>query len=95
VFMTHAGLGPSLDAILSFGLAAELPLTLLVGWAGAGTDHLPHHVVAGERTEAILAAADVVVAAVRPGEPVDVAAVAQRIRAARAARRTVAVLVEP
>ncbi len=57
VFMKNAGLGPSLDALLALGKAAEIPLTLVVGAAGTGRDQLPHHVVTGERTLALLDAA--------------------------------------
>jgi len=54
VFMKNAGLGTSLDAIVSLSIAAEVPIVLVVGWAGAGTDTLPHHVVMGRRTRGLL-----------------------------------------
>lgn len=54
VFMKNAGLGTSLDSIVSLSIGAEVPVVLVVGWAGAGTDTLAHHVVMGERTRGLL-----------------------------------------
>ena len=54
VYMKNAGLMTAGDALLSLARDMEVPLFLLVGWAGSGEDHLPHHVVTGERTTAFL-----------------------------------------
>ncbi|WP_051942221.1 thiamine pyrophosphate-binding protein [Streptacidiphilus rugosus] len=54
LFMKNAGLFTTCDALTSLAADAAVPLALLVGWAGTGTDHLPHHVVTGERTTGLL-----------------------------------------
>ncbi|WP_159401171.1 thiamine pyrophosphate-binding protein [Streptomyces sp. NRRL B-24484] len=50
LFMKNAGLFTTGDALTSLAADAAVPLALLVGWAGTGTDRLPHHTVTGERT---------------------------------------------
>lgn len=57
VFLKNAGLGYALDAILSVARPAGLPICLLVGGAGLGSDNLAHHVAWGQATVPILAAA--------------------------------------
>ena len=56
LYMKNAGLFAAGDALVSLAADLRLWLTLLVGWAGTGTDTLPHHVVTGERTTALLEA---------------------------------------
>lgn len=94
VFMKNAGLGTSLDAIISLAAGAEVPLTLVVGWAGAGSDTLPHHVVMGCRTVPLLTAAGVGHDIVGP-DGGDASRLLAGSAAARAARRPYALLVEP
>ena len=57
VFMKNAGLGTSLDALMSLTRASQVPMMLMIGWAGVGADTLPHHVVMGARTTSLLDAA--------------------------------------
>jgi len=56
VFMKNAGLGNALDAFTSLAVSHSIPLAVVVGWAGSGSDQLPHHVVWGDRTVAVVAA---------------------------------------
>lgn len=50
VYMKNAGLFTCGDALLSLARDLGVNVFLLIGWAGAGTDRLPHHVVTGRRT---------------------------------------------
>lgn len=50
VFMKNAGLFTAGDALVSLAEDLGLGLCLLVGWAGSGSDRLPHHRVTGDRT---------------------------------------------
>jgi sulfopyruvate decarboxylase TPP-binding subunit len=97
VFMKNAGLGTSLDSLISLAIAAEVPVVLVVGWAGSGRDTLPHHVVMGDRTIALLEAAGIEYDIVRhTGHPGDAAAFSARAeRAAQRSRRPYALVVEP
>jgi sulfopyruvate decarboxylase TPP-binding subunit len=52
VYMKNAGLLTCGDALLSLGRDIGCGLLLLIGWAGSGSDTLPHHVVSGKRTTA-------------------------------------------
>ncbi|MGW2055921.1 hypothetical protein ACWCOZ_18745 [Streptomyces sp. NPDC001840] len=54
LYMKNAGLFACGDALLSLARDMEVSLFLLVGWAGVGSDNLPHHVVSGERTTPFL-----------------------------------------
>ncbi|MEU8782043.1 hypothetical protein [Streptomyces sp. NPDC048637] len=54
LYMKNAGLFTCGDALLSLARDMEVSLFMLVGWAGVGSDHLPHHVVSGERTTPFL-----------------------------------------
>ncbi|MEV8099314.1 thiamine pyrophosphate-binding protein [Kitasatospora sp. NPDC085879] len=54
LYMKNAGLFTTGDALTSLAADAAVPLALLVGWAGTGTDRLPHHVVTGERPTGFL-----------------------------------------
>jgi sulfopyruvate decarboxylase TPP-binding subunit len=56
VYMKNAGLLTCGDALLSLARDLGINVFLLVGWAGAGTDTLPHHVVTGRRTVPFLRA---------------------------------------
>lgn len=95
VLMKNAGLGTSLDALLSLAKAAGADLTLVIGWAGTGPDRLAHHVVVGERTVELLLACDVEVDVVRRGERHTLRGLGERLSRSRAACRTHAVLVTP
>lgn len=59
LYMKNAGLLTCGDALLSLARDMEIPLFLLIGWAGSGTDQLPHHVVTGERTTGFLDSLDI------------------------------------
>lgn len=50
VFMKNAGLFTCADALTSLALDIGEYLTLIVGWAGTGSDKLSHHLVTGSRT---------------------------------------------
>jgi sulfopyruvate decarboxylase TPP-binding subunit len=93
VFMKNAGLGTSLDAIVSLSIGCELPLLLVVGWAGAGRDELPHHVIMGERTRALLDASGIEHDVVRGSA--DVEHLVRRAHCAERHGRPYALLVEP
>lgn len=54
LYMKNAGLFAAGDALVSLAIDLKVPLTLLVGWAGSGSDTLPHHVVSGQRTAGLL-----------------------------------------
>lgn len=95
VFMKNAGLGTCMDAIVSLSIAAEVPVVLVVGWAGAGTDTLPHHVVMGRRTPSLLDAAGVRHDIVTGDGDDDPARLCARWAACRADRRPYALLVRP
>jgi sulfopyruvate decarboxylase TPP-binding subunit len=95
VFMKNAGLGTSLDAIVSLAIGAGVPALLVIGWAGSGRDQLPHHVVMGVRTAALLDAAGIEYDVVRRDGANDVARLCARLRASRSRGRTHALLVEP
>jgi sulfopyruvate decarboxylase TPP-binding subunit len=97
VFMKNAGLGTSLDSLISLATAAEVPVLLVVGWAGSGRDTLPHHAVMGDRTIALLEAAGIEYGIVRRhGSREDAAAFSdQAMLAARRHRRPYALVVEP
>ncbi|MGH3242033.1 MAG: thiamine pyrophosphate-binding protein [Spirillospora sp.] len=94
VFMKNAGLGTSLDAIVSLAIAADVPLTLVIGWAGAGTDKLPHHTVMGDRTIPLLAAVGIEHDIV-PQNADDESRCRTRAAACRTERRPYALLVKP
>jgi sulfopyruvate decarboxylase subunit alpha len=96
VFMKNAGLGTSLDSLISLAIAAEVPVLLVVGWAGSGRDTLAHHVVMGDRTIALLAAAGIEHDVVRrSGSPGDVTAFSARAASAARRHRPYALVVEP
>jgi sulfopyruvate decarboxylase TPP-binding subunit len=59
LYLKNAGLLTCGDALLSLARDMEVPLFMLVGWAGSGTDQLPHHVVIGERTTGFLDSLDI------------------------------------
>ena len=94
VFMKNAGLGTSLDALVSLALGAVTPLTIVIGWAGAGTDTLPHHVVAGQRTVALLEAIGVAFDVVERDDN-DVDRLVAQARDCRARGLTFVLLVRP
>lgn len=54
LYMKNAGLFACGDALVSLAEDIGVAVTMLIGWAGSGTDTLPHHVVSGNRTEALL-----------------------------------------
>ncbi|HUY52284.1 MAG TPA: hypothetical protein VMV92_42365 [Streptosporangiaceae bacterium] len=54
LYMKNAGMFTCGDALLSLARDMEVGLCMLVGWAGVGSDNLPHHVVSGERTTPFL-----------------------------------------
>lgn len=56
VFMKNAGLGNALDALISLAICYGIPLVVVVGWSGSNSDNLPHHVVWGDRTLAVVGA---------------------------------------
>ncbi|GCB47963.1 thiamine pyrophosphate-binding protein [Streptomyces sp. NL15-2K] len=56
VFMKNAGLGNSIDALLSLARASQVPVSIVMGMSGTGGDTLPHHVAVGERASAVLRA---------------------------------------
>lgn len=74
VYMKNAGLLASGDALLSLARDIEVPLFLLVGWAGAWHDRLPHHVVTGERTTPFLDSLGISWRATQPSRPADLTA---------------------
>ncbi|MFI0411344.1 thiamine pyrophosphate-binding protein [Actinomadura sp. 3N508] len=94
VFMKNAGLGTSLDAIVSLAFGADVPLTLVIGWAGAGADKLPHHTVMGDRTLPLLTAVGIEHDIV-PQDGADPSRCRTRAAACRTKRRPYALLVEP
>ncbi|MEY9848328.1 sulfopyruvate decarboxylase TPP-binding subunit [Streptacidiphilus sp. BW17] len=90
VFMKNAGLFTTGDALTSLARDAAVPLALLVGWAGTGSDRLPHHVVTGERTTALLDGL-----AISWTTPADTADLAGWFAGHRAAGHHSALLIEP
>jgi sulfopyruvate decarboxylase TPP-binding subunit len=56
VYMKNAGLFTCGDALVSLAEDIFVPVAMVIGWAGTGTDTLPHHVVSGARTVALLEA---------------------------------------
>jgi sulfopyruvate decarboxylase TPP-binding subunit len=54
LYMKNAGLFTCGDALVSLAEDIGVAVTMLIGWAGSGTDTLPHHVVSGNRTRALL-----------------------------------------
>lgn len=56
VFMENSGLGTSLDALTSMAKVYQLPIPLLVAWAGYEGKDVPHHNVMGEAMTQILEA---------------------------------------
>lgn len=95
VVMKNAGLGTSLDALLSLAAAARIGVTLVIGWAGTGDDQVPHHIVVGERTVALLTASGIGVDIVRRQEPSALDGLVERLCSSRSAGRSHAVLVAP
>ncbi|HEY7147273.1 MAG TPA: thiamine pyrophosphate-binding protein [Streptosporangiaceae bacterium] len=96
VFMKNAGLGTSLDSLISLAIAAQVPVLLVIGWAGSGRDTLGHHVVMGERSTALLDAAGISYDIVcRRGQPGDAARFSARAAAAIQRRCPYALLVQP
>ncbi|WUI01737.1 thiamine pyrophosphate-binding protein [Spirillospora sp. NBC_00431] len=94
VFMKNAGLGTSLDAIVSLAFGADVPLTLVIGWAGAGTDTLPHHTVMGRRTLPLLTVVGIEHDIVHQNDADD-SRYRTRAAACRTEGRPYALLVEP
>jgi sulfopyruvate decarboxylase TPP-binding subunit len=71
VFLKNAGLGATLDGLLSAATPASVAIALLIGNAGTGSDKVEHHVATGKATVPILEAAGVGVLEVNRGTTVD------------------------
>jgi sulfopyruvate decarboxylase TPP-binding subunit len=59
VFLESSGLGNAIDALTSLAVAYEIPIVLLIGWAGYKGRDVPHHNAIGEPLEGLLEALDV------------------------------------
>lgn len=93
VFMKNAGLGNSVDALLSLARASTVPISIVMGMSGVGSDRLPHHTVVGERAEALLEATGIVHRTLTPDA--DPRSLAQWLHRKLTARESAAVLVPP
>lgn len=71
VLMKNAGLGTCIDALLSLANASGAQLLLVIGWAGTGSDLLPHHTVSGDATLGLLDACGIDTVRVSPHESED------------------------
>ena len=93
VFMKNAGLGNSIDALLSLARASTVPISVVMGMSGVGSDRLPHHTVVGERAEALLEATGIAHRTLTPdAEP---RSLAQWLHRRLTSRESAAVLVPP
>lgn len=95
VFMKNAGLGTSLDALLSGVRAARLPLLLVVGWAGVAEDTLAHHVVMGAVTLPLLSAVGIPWLLLERSHAVSAADISTFVRAGFECAEIRAVVVQP
>lgn len=92
VFMKNAGLGTSLDALMSLARACRVPMVLIIRCAGVGLDTLAHHVVMGTRTIPLLDAAGI---DWRQLDGATTESIAEFIKAAFVQREIRALLVSP
>jgi phosphonopyruvate decarboxylase len=95
VFLKNAGLGYALDAILSLAEPAGLPVCLLVGGAGLGSDRLAHHEPWGKATLPVLAAAGLLTWQVRLGDDAAPTDLRRRLRRSWDKGRRVAIVLVP
>src|SRR6266566_1533705 len=58
VFMKSAGFGNAIDVLTSLVIVYDIPLVLLIGWAGYKGRDVPHHNVIGEPLLPLLGALD-------------------------------------
>lgn len=95
VIMKNAGLAASLDALLSLVVGAEVPVLLVVGWSGSGSDQVAHHRAVGVATRALFDAAQIDWAALARDEAHDVSSWVGRAERALGARRSFGLAVIP
>lgn len=97
VFMESSGIGNAIDALTSLAIVYEVPILLLVAWAGYKGHDVPHHNVIGEPLLPLLKALGVPSLEMCLGDPLEAIAVVfqQAITKATLISQPVAVLVIP
>lgn len=80
MFMESSGVGNAIDALTSLAMVYEVPMVILISWAGYEGRDIPHHNVIGEPLRPLFETLGAPISEVRLGDPP--AAVAEAIKVA-------------